>query len=478
MDLRLDLTSARHEGGKRERLMRALREAVTDGRLASGTRLPSSRSLAADLGVARNTVSGAYAELTAEGWLVTRQGSGTRVARRAGIGKAFAAPRVPQGPAAAPQRRAAPRHNLVPGTANASSFPRSEWLRSARRALTAAPSEAFGPGDPQGRTELRETLAGYLARARGVRTTPDRVVVCAGFAHGLRLLSGLAQGPVAVEEYGLGHHRTLLSSAGLHTVVLPVDQAGAVTGPLTASGARTVLLTPAHQFPTGGPLEPARRAAVIDWARSVDGLVLEDDYDGEFRYDRQPVGALQSLDPERAVYLGTVSKSLSPALRLGWMVLPRHLVPRVLAAKGERELRTSILEQLTLADFMGCGAYDRHVRRMRRRYQSRRDQLRAALEQWVPEVRVSGIAAGLHAVLDLPDGTEDRMLAAAARHDVAVRGLGAYRTPDSPGAAPRDGLVVGYGTPPDHGFPAAVSALCQALREGLGHRPGDARPDR
>ncbi|MBI0384446.1 PLP-dependent aminotransferase family protein, partial [Streptomyces albiflaviniger] len=211
---------------------------------------------------------------------------------------------------------------------------------SARRALTAAPHEAFGPGDPRGRPELRRALADYLARVRGVRTDPERIVVCAGFAHAVRLLSGtrLLRPRMAVESYGLDFHRSLLRSAGIRTAPLPLDADGALTDALAGlDGVRAALLTPAHQFPTGGPLHPERRAAAVAWARESGGLVLEDDYDGEFRYDRTPVGAVQGLDPDRVLYLGSVSKSLSPALRLGWMVLPDHLVDGLLAAKGARE---------------------------------------------------------------------------------------------------------------------------------------------
>ncbi|MQS17723.1 PLP-dependent aminotransferase family protein [Streptomyces kaniharaensis] len=462
-DLHLDLPAT---GGRRAALMAALREAIRSGRLAPGTRLPPYRSLAADLGLARNTAAEAYAELVAEGWLTARQGSGTTVAERAEP--------APTARARRPSARPGPVHDLRQGQPDAASFPRSAWLAAGRRALTAAPNEAFGPGDPQGRRELRTVLADYLARARGVRTDPDRIVVCSGFAHALRLLfdgagavlPAEANGPLAVEGYGLAFHRSLLAAAGVTTVPLPLDENGARIGELTdRPDVRTVLLTPAHQFPTGGPLHAARRAAVVDWARGRGGLVLEDDYDGEFRYDRQPVGAVQGLDPERVVYLGTASKSLSPALRLGWMVLPDHLVDRVLAAKGEREAWASALDQLTLAEFIDSGGYDRHVRRMRRRYRDRRDRLVAALAASAPHVAVSGIAAGLHAVLRLAPGTERSVLKAAAYRGLAVDGLADYRHPAlAAGAVPApDGLVVGYATPPDHAYPAALAALCDIL---------------
>ncbi|MFD9910998.1 PLP-dependent aminotransferase family protein, partial [Streptomyces sp. NPDC059063] len=362
-------------------------------------------------------------------------------------------------------------HHLIQGQPDAGSFPRTAWLAAARRALTAAPNDAFGPGDPRGRIELRRALADYLARARGVRTDPERIVVCSGFAHALRLLFGTAgsgggvlRGPLAVEAYGLGFHRSILDAARVRTVPLPLDEHGArveelaaMTGPV-----RAVLLTPAHQFPTGGPLHPERRAAVVDWARTHSGLVLEDDYDGEFRYDREPVGAVQGLDPERVVYVGSVSKSLSPAVRLGWLVLPEHLVDAVVTAKGEREAWASAPDQLTLAELIESGQYDRHVRRMRQRYRRRRDQLVAALAEHAPHITVTGIAAGLHAVLRLPPGTEASAVKAAAWHGVGLEGLASYRHPAATATAP-DGLVVGYATPPEHAYAAALDALCRAL---------------
>ncbi|MBT2417618.1 PLP-dependent aminotransferase family protein [Streptomyces sp. ISL-22] len=473
-DLHLDLSEPSGPGGRRAALTGALREAVRSGRLAPGTRLPPYRSLAADLGVARNTVADAYAELVAEGWLTARQGSGTRVAERAEPLRP--AERVPR---KAPPRARGPRHDLRQGTPDASAFPRAAWLASCRRALQQAPNEAFGPGDPAGCVELREALTEYLARARGVRTEPGRIVICSGFAHALRLLfgqdkgggGGVLRGPLAVEAYGLGFHRELLAAGGVRTVPLPLDEHGARVDRLARE--RAVLLTPAHQFPTGGPLHPERRAAVIDWARGRGGVVLEDDYDGEFRYDRKPVGAVQGLDPERVIHIGSVSKSLSPAVRLGWMVLPERYVGDVLAAKGEREAWASVLDQLSLADFIASGAYDRHVRRMRQRYRSRRDRLVAALAAHAPHIEVTGVAAGLHAVLRLPPGTERSTVKAATWQGIALDGLAEFRHPAArePDMPVRDGIVVGYATPSEHAYGAALEALCGVLPPGEEREP-------
>ncbi|MGW6270252.1 MocR-like pyridoxine biosynthesis transcription factor PdxR [Streptomyces sp. NPDC055060] len=461
-DLHLELSGA---GGRRAVLIRALRDAVREGRLAAGTRLPPYRSLAADLGIARNTVADAYAELVAEGWLTARQGSGTRVADRAAPP---ARSRVPKRAPSRPATPAPPAYDLRQGRPDPASFPRTAWLAAARRALNSAPNEAFGPGDPQGRVELRRALAGYLGRVRGVRTDPERIVVCSGVAHALRLLfgsggGGLLRGPLAVESYGLGFHRSILAAADVRTVPLGLDEKGARIEELTEGRrVRGVLLTPAHQFPTGGPLHPARRAAVIDWARARGGLVLEDDYDGEFRYDREPVGAVQGLDPERVIYMGSVSKSLSPGVRLGWLVLPEHLIDGVLAAKGEREAWAGVTDQLTLAELIESGHYDRHVRRMRQRYRTRRDQLVAALATHAPHISPTGVAAGLHAVLRLPPGTEQSTAKAAAWQGLALESLAEFRHPDATMPA-SDGLVVGYSTPPEHAYGAALEALCRAL---------------
>ncbi|GGU83299.1 GntR family transcriptional regulator [Streptomyces filipinensis] len=454
VDLHLEPTGA---GGLRRGLTDALRDAVRSGRLAAGTRLPSSRSLAADLGIARNTVAEAYADLVAEGWLTARQGSGTRVAELAASS--------PPGRNAGPRHRepARPEYSLLPGAPDLAAFPRTEWLKAARRALTTAPYQALGYGDPRGLPELRTALAGYLARVRGVRTDPESVLITSGFAHALRIagtvLAARGVRTVAVESYGLDAYRGLLQRSGHATPALPYDELGTDT---RASGdAGAVLLTPAHQFPMGTPLHPDRRAAVVDWARRTGALVLEDDYDGEFRYDRQPVGALQGLDPDRVIYFGTASKSLAPGLRLGWMVLPPAVAEEAASAKGGTDT-VGVLEQLTLAEFITSGAYDRHVRSSRLRYRRRRDALATSVTARAPEVTVTGIAAGLHAVLRLPAGMEQSVVQAAAWQGLALHGLSLHRHPQAL-AEPLDALVVGYATPPDSAWAGALDALCRVL---------------
>jgi GntR family transcriptional regulator/MocR family aminotransferase len=516
LDLHLELGRGQPGHGVRAGLESALREAVRTGRLGPGVRLPSSRALAADLGVARNTVAEAYGQLVAEGWLTAVQGSGTRVAGQAATGlptAAHSAPVARQARAAGAPAGQAPvigspgaafsgppgprvtpyRYSLRVGSPDLSAFPRAAWLAAARRALSAAPSEAFGYGHPQGRPELRAALAEYLARARGVRAHPDRIVVCDGFGEGLALLTRVLRAhgatTLAVEEYGLPSARDTAVAAGLRLATLPVDGHGATAGPASPAGA--ALLTPAHQFPLGAALAPGRRTQFVEWARDTGGLVIEDDYDGEFRYDRQPVGALQALAPEHVVYAGSASKSLAPGFRLGWLVLPASLVGEVTAA---RELTTgpgSRLDQLTLAEFITSGGYDRHVRRSRLAYRRRRDRLAAALGREAPRVRVTGIAAGLHALCELPPGlTEDHLVARAAARGLEVEGLARYRATGSAsnqatrsatnratgsatdpatdagrGQPGRQALVIGYGSPPEHSFSGAVARLCAAFND-------------
>ncbi|MEU6852336.1 PLP-dependent aminotransferase family protein [Actinacidiphila alni] len=471
-DLLLDLAAARAAagGGARAGLEHALREAVRDGRLGTGTRLPSSRVLARDLGLARNTVADAYAQLVAEGWLTARQGSGTQVAPRPVV----TAAKVTARPADAPPPPIAPAelvpdaatglpYSLWPGSPDLSSFPRAAWSAAARRALAAAPNEAFGYTDPRGRPELREALTAYLARVRGVRTDPDHLVICTGYVQGVGLLARALYGRgarrIAVEALGFPDTRTLLRTAGLETVPLEVDGDGARVEHL--AGVQAALLTPAHQFPTGVPLSPGRRTAVTGWARGSGALIVEDDYDGEFRYDRQPVGALQGLAPDHVVYAGTASKSLAPGLRLAWLAVPPHLLDAVVREKRLADHHSPVLDQLTLAEFLTSGAYDRHVRRMRQHYRRRRDRLVTALAARAPHVHVSGIAAGLHAVLQLPPetGPLSAVVTRARAAGLALSGLPVYGAP--PTAPPA--LVIGYATPPDHAFTGALDRLCTAL---------------
>ncbi len=445
LDLHLDL-SGPHGHRVRLGLETALRDAIKVGRLGPGTRLPSSRALAADLGVARNTAAEVYSQLVAEGWLTARTGSGTSVAER----------RTAEPGAASPARAeiALPRYDLRAGVPDLSAFPRRAWLATARRVLAAAPDRLLDYPDPRGLPQLREVLAGYLARARGVAADPAHIVVCSGFAHGLavvcRALRSHGASTLAVEAYGHQAHRDIAAAQGLHLRPLPVDDRGAAVS--EADGSDAVLLTPAHQFPLGVTLHPRRRIQAAQWG----GMVIEDDYDGEFRYDRQPVGALQALAPDHVIYAGTASKSLAPSLRLGWLAVPPRLLEAVTVhlAAGP-----SVIDQLTLAQFITSGGYDRQVRRARLSYRRRRDRLVVALGR--RGRHVTGIAAGLHAVLQLPEADTERLvIARAVEHGLALSGLESYA---ADGAGDRAGLVIGYARPPEHAYTAALARLCAVV---------------
>jgi GntR family transcriptional regulator / MocR family aminotransferase len=452
-DLHLDLRQTITPGarGARDLLLSALRDAVRSGRLAPGTMLPPSRSLATDLGLARNTVAEAYAELVAEGWLASRQGAGTWVVNASGAG----VPARPRGV------RVVPTHNLLPGSPDVSEFPRSAWVAATRRALANAPTEALRMGDPRGRPELREALAEYLPRVRGVRTSAESIVICAGVRHAVELLTRVVGGPIAVEAYGLFIFRDAIAALGVPTVPIGLDEHGAVVSDLDGLDVPAVLLTPAHHNPQGMPLHPSRRTAVIDWAQRTDGYVFDDDYDGEFRYDRQPVGALQALCPDRVAYLGSTSKSLAQTLRLGWMVLPDDLIDPVIDAAGGAQFYVDAISQLTMADFITSGQYDRHIRRMRGRYRRRRDALVDALAGF--DVGISGLAAGVNVLLTLPDGTEHEVLRRAGEAGVALQGLSRMRHPVAE-TDHRDGIIVGFAAPAEHAFAGAVDALCGVIR--------------
>jgi GntR family transcriptional regulator/MocR family aminotransferase len=448
VDLHIELGSVE---GRRAGLERALRDAVRDGRLAPGARLPATRRLAAELGVSRGTVKSAYDQLVAEGYLTARQGSGTQVA---------SLPSVSQDAPEAASRTRAPRFDLRPGSPDVGAFPAAAWLRALRRAIATAPSLAYDYGDPRGRIELRTALSGYLGRARGVIAPPERIVITSGYVQGLALLTRVLDGgEIAMEDPGLPFHREVVRRGGGSVVPVPVDERGACADEL--GDAKAVVLTPAHQYPTGVTLHPARRRAFTDWARARGGLIVEDDYDGEFRYDRQPVGALQGMAPGHVVYLGTASKTLGPALRLGWMVLPPHLVDAVADAKLHSDHHTESIGQLALAELIESHAYDRHVRACRLRYRRRRDQLLHRLGERRP---VRGIAAGLHALVEVAD--EKEALARAEAAGLAVGRLGDHwHAPDAEGRP--QGLVVGYGTPRERVYPEALEVLGKVL-DGLG----------
>ncbi|MGW7257941.1 MocR-like pyridoxine biosynthesis transcription factor PdxR [Streptomyces sp. NPDC054834] len=440
-------------------LQAALREAIRSGRLTAGTRLPSSRDLAADLGVSRGLVTEAYEQLTAEGYLRSGRGAGTWVgeAVRAAAPRARdLAPRSPGG-----------RTDFVPGTPDLSLFPRAAWAAAQRAVLAELPHHDLGYPDPRGLPRLRTALAELLARRRGVVADPERIVVVSGVAQATALLGAAlhARGmrSIGVEDPGSPQHVALYASAGLDTVPLPLDTEGLAVGPLRASGVRAVTTTPAHQFPTGIAYSARRRAELLDWARSVDGVVLEDDYDGDFRYDRAPVGALQGLDPDRVVYAGSVSKSLAPGLRLGWLLVPQWLADELVERKRTMDLGHPVLDQALFTRFLERGDYDRQLRRCQRVYRERRNVLVAALAEHFPDARVSGIAAGLHAIAELPEGygPEEVFTGRLAAAGVVVRPLSActHARADDRGVR----LVLGYA----HLSPARIREGVKLMAEAL-----------
>lgn len=424
-------------GPLRCQIERALREAARSGWLPGGALVPSSRVLARDLGVSRGVVVDAYEQLIAEGFLLTRPAAETTVA---------------PGVRSVAHETVRPPHEVVrydfrPGVPDVREFPREDWSRAARLALRAVSPDDLGYGDARGATALRAALSEYLARVRGVVAVPDQVIVCTGFAQGLgvavRALAKRGIRRIAMEDPAHPDLRRIVSAADMAIVRVPVDDQGLITGRLAATRAQAVLVTPAHQFPTGGVLSPDRRRELLAWAERCRGFVIEDDYDAEYRYDGFPVGALQGLAPERVVYAGSASKILAPALRLGWLCVPPTLVDAATEVKKLADLGTPCFEQLVYAEFLQCGALDQHLRRMRLLYRRRRDALIGALHTRRPRWTIRGIAAGLHLVATLPNGTTELQVArTASDHGVGFHPLGAYfahrLTRD------RQGLVLGY----------------------------------
>ncbi|MEU4545310.1 PLP-dependent aminotransferase family protein [Nonomuraea dietziae] len=405
-----------------------LREAIRQGRLEAGTRLPASRELARDLSVSRGVVVEAYEQLVAEGFLLARVGAGTVVAATAR--------KEPARP-----RERAPYYGHRPTSPDLGGFPRERWMAAVRHVLATVPGDAFDYGDPGGVPELREELASYLKRVRAADVSADNLVIVGGVAQGLSLILHVLRSPKLAVEDPTSHRQVpLLRRTGAELVPIPVDDEGLRVERLRGVGA--VLLTPAHQYPTGVVLSPARRAALMEWG----GVVLEDDYDAEFRFDRDPVGCLQGLAPDRVILSGSVSKSLAPGLRLGWIAAPPDLAEAVRRARGELDLGSPVIEQYALAHLLRTGGYDRNLRRMRREYRKRRDALVRALAEHLPELTVRGIEAGLHIYLDLPEDWDENEVAAAAQAaGLSAEGVGPMRFAEGPPA-----IVMGFARLPAH----------------------------
>ena len=429
-----------------------LRQLIRDGLVGPGAELPSTRSLAIDLGVARSTVVAAYEQLAVEGYLRTSQGKPSVVAD-------VALPARPKRDENSRGER--PRYDFRPGEPEVGSFPRREWLRSTRSVLAEASDDAFGYADPRGLVELRQALANYLARARMVSLDASAVRVYAGFASSLGFVAesfrrkGIKQ--VAVEQPMLPLHRTIFELVGVETVPVQVDRDGICVDVLVELDVGAVMVTAANQHPLGVTLSSARRQALIEWARSSGSFIIEDDYDGEFRYDRRPIGALQGLDPDRGMYAGTASKSLAPGVGLSWLVVPRELRAD-LGAVTHLRAGASALNQMVLADLISRGAYDRHVRQQRRTYRSRQAVIveRLADFDWL-EVAASN--AGMHVVARIVAETVDErdLLDKAQQASVGLIGLRTHYGHDEPG------LIINVSRPPSHQFSVACDRLCNLL---------------
>ncbi|MEV0156281.1 PLP-dependent aminotransferase family protein [Micromonospora sp. NPDC050686] len=455
-DLLIDVDRSAAEPLHRQ-IAASIRDSIRAGRLRLGTSLPPTRTIAADLGVSRGVVVEAYQQLAAEGYLTSRAGGYTQVAvepvptpvdRRAGD-------------------RPAARIDFGYGRTDVSSFPRAAWLRSVRTVLTTTPNERFAYLGGRGVPELHAALTDYLNRVRGTSARPENVVICNGYGQGVALLIQVlaARGArrLAVEDPSPDDDaRPVAAAAGLEVIGIPVGPDGILVEKLEQTDADAVVLTPSHQWPTGGVLSAAARARVIDWARRRRAVVIEDDYDAEYRYDRSPIGAMQGLSPDTVVYCGTASKTLAPGLRLGWLLAPSHLVNDIAAAKVLADRGSPVIDQLTFADFLTRGEFDRHLRRMRPVYRRRRDALLAALRTQLPELKPVGVAAGQHVVTWLPhDLDEATVVAAAARHGLVVHGVSQYRL--SP--AGHGGLIFGYATLTERAITDGVEALADAIAE-------------
>jgi GntR family transcriptional regulator/MocR family aminotransferase len=440
-----------------QQLERTLRDAIRDGRLQPDARLPSSRGLAEELGVSRGVVTAAYAQLAAEGYLHTMQGAPVRVAP----GMRPQPPRPPP-----PPLRAQFAYDFNPGLPDLAGFPRDRWLRSLRSALRETALDAIGYGDPRGAPELREALADYLRRVRGAAADPEHLLICTGFRQGLSLTcrwlraNGIEQ--VALEDPGWHAQRLIVEEAGLTVLPIPVDGDGIDVALLDSSGADVVVVTPAHQFPTGEVLSAQRRAALVTWAERGDRLIVEDDYDAELCRER--IGALQGLAPDRVLYIGSASKRLTPGMRLGWMLPPSWLSWALISAKAIEDAGSEITGQLALADFIAGGELERHLRRMRLRYAQRRESLLRALGRELPDWRPHGNGGGLHLLAALPPGVDEpSLLTAAARQGVGVEGLSlhSYRGDCPPG------LVLGHAYMAEPAINRGVRLLAEALRSLL-----------
>ena len=449
----------------RDRLERAVREAVQAGRIPAGAALPPSRALAETLGISRWVVTETYGQLVAEGVLEATVGSGTRVPGSSLLADPGTLP-LPAPPLRGEFRR--PPFDLGPGVPDLRLVPRTQWANAVRHAVATLPDGELAAVDRLGHPLARTAVAASLMRSRRAVAAPDDVVITHGATDAMTAIAtGLHRAghrSLLVEDPSWPRLREVAAAAGLVPVPVPVDGHGvdveALAAAASRTGARAALLTPAHQFPTGAALAPGRRDAVVRWAREVDAVLIEDDYDAEFRYDRRPVAALQGMAPERIVLIGSLSKSVAPAFGLGWAVMPVSLRERV---RLPETARPSVVDQAALARFIDSGDLERHLRAARGRFRRRRAALLVALQRELPALPVTGIAAGMHAVLLLPPGVRGADAAATAGElGVAVSALSRYRA--SAASPTPEALVLGYGNLGDAVVDEAVTRLARGIR--------------
>lgn len=432
-----------------------IREAARTGSLRPGVRLPATRVLAGDLGVSRGLICGVYDQLKAEGYLTSRPGSGTVVADAVNHSAAqkVSSP-VPQD-----------RPTQSPGLPDPRLFPRREWLKAYRTVLQRLPDAELHYPDPQGYLPLRQELADYLGRVRGLRTRAENILIVNGYAQGLAILAMVLRqldiDQVAVEEPGSSGTRTQLNDWAIATPPVRVDDQGLDVTSLHNCGASAVLLTPAHHYPTGVVLAPARRHQLLDWvAQQAGRYIIEDDYDAEYRYDAAPVGSLQPFNPSHVITGSSVSKTLSPALRLGWLVLPQDLVTLSTAVKATFDLGNSLLDQATFAELLSTGDFDRHLRRSRRHYRIRRQHVVDYLTTHLGDVEMSGLDAGLNICIRLPEHVDDRVLAEhLTSTGTRCEALSHYHQLPSPSR----GLILDITTSTTDDLEATVAAIRRAM---------------
>jgi GntR family transcriptional regulator / MocR family aminotransferase len=434
-------------------LERTLRDAIREGSLRAGVELPASRQLAAQLGVSRGVTTDAYAELEAQGYIEVSPRRPPTVAE---------VPRTtPKDAPQDPQPELPVRFDMTPTTPDVTLFPRRNWSAALAAAVRDADPAVLSYADPRGNPTLRQRLADELGRTRGVICEPENTLIVQGATQGLdlvlRVLRARGARRIAVEDPSLDRQQHQIAAHGLNISGQPVDDDGLIVEGLTGDA---VIVSPAHQFPTGAVLSGARRRELLAWSRETGGLVVEDDYDAEFRYDREPVRALQGLHPDGVIYLGTASKTLAPALRLGWLVAPDAMLEELATGKLLLDDFSPTIEQLAFARLLERGDYQRHIRKTRAIYRGRRDKLMAALVKHLPDLGVSGVSAGLSVTVRLPRNADDRGIESAAESTgIRVEALSRYAIEDRG----ERGLVLGYGRMHETAIPRAIAELGKVL---------------